>query len=39
MISVKSIEQKTMTEEKKREAKKDIFAFYDNSFSENKNDT
>lgn len=28
MISVKSIEQKTMTEEKKREAKKDIFAFY-----------
>ena len=28
MISVKSIEQKTMTEEKKREAKKDIVAFY-----------
>ena len=28
MVSVKSIEQKAMTEEKKREAKKDIFAFY-----------
>ena len=28
MISIKSIGQKTMTEEKKREAKKDIVAFY-----------